>query len=113
MNDWSGSLGAFAARTEGRSLREPGQTISVSRELQRAFAARTRLGVRCAHCAHGGQPPEYERSVSYPQNVMTGIALPQNRSKSKPDQPEIDLAFAALTGDSPPNMREAYYLLKM
>jgi len=66
-----GSLGV-----RGRSLR--------SRE---AFAALIR-------CAHGGQPSEYERSVSYPQNVMPGIALPQNRSKSDSDQPDSGLETA-------------------
>jgi len=73
----------------------PGNTMDILCN-EEAFAARTkRRGVRCAHgvvrCAHGGQPPEYERSASCLQNVMSGIALPQNRQKSHPDQPETDL----------------------
>jgi len=47
-----------------------------------------REGVRCAH---GGQPPEYERSVLYIQNVMPSIPSPQNRSKSHPDQAKTGL----------------------
>jgi len=74
-----------------------------------AFVSSNAYGVRGVRCAHGGQPPGYERSVSYLQNVMPGIALPQNRQKFHPDQPETELE----TSDFERKMAQSEFVIRL